>query len=107
MSAATTQLSGFVGKIARKQKQTRFGVRPITSLSIGIRDKATDQVAWDTVNIWGTPDVKKGDVLTISDVKQFGRSKYGKIADHQARNKRDRKAEQVAQEARPKQLALF
>ena len=92
MEARTQELNGFVGKVIRRQKQTKFGLRAVTSLSIGIRDKSTNSVSWDYVNIWGTPDVKKGDILSVSDIRTFGRAKYGKMANHQARNYRDRNA---------------
>lgn len=105
MNATTQELNGFVGKVTHRQKQTKFGVRPVTSVSIGIRDKDTNVVSWDTVNIWGTPDVKKGDILSVSDVKAFGRTKYGKIADHQVRNQRDRKTVERKVD-KPRQLAL-
>lgn len=91
MNATTQELNGFVGKVTHRQKQTKFGVRPVTSISIGIRDKETNAISWDYVNIWGTPDVKRGDILSVSDIKAFGRAKYGKIANHQVRNQRDRK----------------
>ncbi|MEO1164879.1 MAG: hypothetical protein AAFV98_13900 [Chloroflexota bacterium] len=90
MNATSQELNGFVGKVTRRQKQTKFGMRPVTSISIGIRNKASNTVSWDYVNIWGTPDIQKGDILSISDVKAFGRAKYGKITDHQICNQRDR-----------------
>jgi len=90
MNATPQQLNGFVGKVTRRQKQTKFGVRPVTSISIGIRNKASNKVSWDYVNIWGIPDIQRGDILSVSEVKVFGRTKYGKIANHQARNQRDR-----------------
>jgi hypothetical protein len=105
MNATSQELNGFVGKVTHRQKQTKFGVRPVTSISIGSRNKASNAVSWDTVNIWGTPDVKKGDILSVSDVKAFGRTKYGKIANHQVRNQRDRNTA-TRKADKPRQLAL-
>ena len=105
MNATIQELNGFVGNVTRRQKQTKFGVRPVTSISIGIRNKASNTVAWDYVNIWGTPDIQKGDILSVSDVKAFGRNKYGKIAHHQARNQRDRNTTTRPAD-KPRQLAL-
>ena len=105
MNATSQELNGFVGNVTRRQKQTKFGVRPVTSISIGIRNQASNTVAWDYVNIWGTPDVKKGDILSVSDVKTLGRTKYGKIVNHQARNQRDRNTT-IRPADKPRQLAL-
>ena len=105
MNATTQELNGFVGKVTRRQKQTKFGMRPVTAISIGIRNKASNTVSWDYVNIWGTPDIQKGDILSVSDVKAFGRTKYGKIANHQVRNRHDRNTE-TCKSGKPRQLAL-
>jgi hypothetical protein len=108
-TATTTQtkaVAGFVGKIERTNKATRYGVRPVTTLSVGVRDKKTKTTSWNYVNIWGAPNIKKGDSVRVEDVKSYGRSRYGKLVDHDARNKRDRKP-QAKVETTPQQLPLF
>ena len=102
----TKAIAGFVGKIERTQKQTKYGLRPVTTLSVGVRSKTSKTTSWNYVNIWGAPSIKKGDIVRVEDVKSFGRSRYGKLVDHDARNKRDRKPKaKVA--TTPYQLSLF
>jgi len=108
----TKAVAGFVGNIKRTQKQTQYGLRPITKLSVGVRDKKTKTTSWNYVNIWGAPSIKKGDIVRVEDVKSFGRSRYGKLVDHDARNKRDRKPQAKfettkAKTTTPYQLSLF
>lgn len=102
----TNAVAGFVGKIERTQKQTRYGVRPVTTLSVGVRDKQTKKTSWNYVNIWGAPSIKKGDIVRVEDVKSFGRTRYGKLVDHDARNKKDRNPPAKVETA-PQQLSLF
>ena len=103
MTQLNTQMAGFVGSYTHKQKQTKFGVRPVTTIKLGVRDKATKRVAWNYVNVFGTAQIERGDILRLDHVKAFGRTHYGKIAAHQPRNKRDRQATGASQ---PRQLAL-
>ena len=105
-TAQTTAIAGFVGKVQRTQKQTKRGVRPLTQLSVGVRDKKTKTTSWSYVNIWGKPDVKKGDIVRVEHVKEYGRSHYGKLVDHDRHNKRDRKPQTKVEKA-PQQLTLF
>ena len=109
MSTATQTkaVAGFVGKIEHTQKNTRYGIRPVTTFSIGVRRKTSKTTSWSYVNIWGTPNIKKGDIVRVEDVKTFGRTRYGKLVEHEARNQRDRKAAPVKIEATPQQLPLF
>ncbi len=105
-TAQTKAIAGFVGKVEHTKKQTRYGTRPVTTLSVGVRSKTSKDTLWSYVNIWGAPSIKKGDIVRVEDVKSYGRSRYGKLVDHDARNKRDRKPKAKA-EKEPQQLALF
>lgn len=110
MATATTQalaVAGFVGKIEYIQKNTRYGIRPVTTVSIGVRRKTNQATLWRSVNIWGTPNIKKGDIVRVEDVKTFGRTQYGKLVEHDARNKRDRKLMQPKEATTPQQLLLL
>jgi hypothetical protein len=89
-------LAGFVGSTSCRQQQTKYGMRPVTTLQIGVRDKDTKQVAWNFVNVFGTPPVEKGDIVQVAEVKTYGRTRYGKLAGHEARNRRDRQPQQLA-----------
>ena len=102
----TKSVAGFVGKVQRTQKQTKYGLPPVTQLIVGVRSKTSKINSWSYVNIWGAPSIKKGDIVRVEDVKSYGRSRYGKLVDHDARNKRDRKP-QTKVETAPQQLPLF
>ena len=108
-TAQTKAIAGFVGKVECTKKQTRYGTRPVTTLSVGVRDKKTNATSWNYVNIWGLPNIKKGDIVRVEGVKSYGRSRYGKLVEHDARNKRDRKAatSRTTVEATPQQLQLL
>ncbi|MEO1666691.1 MAG: hypothetical protein AAFU54_18785 [Chloroflexota bacterium] len=105
---ATTTIAGFIGKVQKTMKYTKYGQRPVTTISVGVRPKGSNTTSWNYVNVWGRPDVKPGDVVRVNDVKTFGKTHYGKIAAHDPRNQRDRQQASPAETSDvPVQLQLF
>lgn len=100
-------IAGFVSHIKQVNKNTRYGNRPLTTLTIGMRDKISKETSWRHVNIWGTPHIKKGDTVKVGEVKSFGRARYGKLVNHDVRNKRDRQILKAPAQKTPQQLQLL